>query len=171
MRNWQSPLIAAGIAFSLDQVSKWLIVNVVMVPPTVIPIVPFFNITLGYNTGVSFGILGEALRDSPWILGLLGLVIASGILWWALRARDRIESCALGIVAGGAFGNIVDRWRIGGVVDFLDLYYGDWHWPTFNLADVAIFLGVVTVLGRSLRSSKKPDLRRASSCVSASDQP
>jgi len=149
--KWKTPLIVAVLAFCIDQVAKWLIVNVMMLPPTTIPIGPFMNVTLGYNTGMSFGLLGEALQDRPWVLGLLGLVIASGILWWALRTSDRIEAGALGAVAGGACGNIVDRWRIGAVVDFLDLYYDQWHWPTFNLADVAIFAGVVTLLVRSLR--------------------
>jgi len=148
--NWRAPLIAGAIAFSIDQASKWLMVSIVMAPPVVIPVAPFLNLTLGYNTGVSFGLLGESLREAPWVLGIFGLIIASGMIWWAMSTSDRVEAFALGSVIGGALGNIVDRWRIGAVVDFLDVYYGDWHWPTFNLADVAIFVGVASLLVRSM---------------------
>jgi signal peptidase II len=78
----------------------------------------------------------------------------------ALRAKLRIETFALSLVAGGAVGNVVDRIRLGAVVDYIDFYYASWHWPTFNLADVFISLGVALFIGTSLVCGKK-DARTA----------
>jgi len=129
-----------------DQASKWLVLNVVMVPPRTIDVTPFFNVTLGFNSGVSFGMLGELFRDRPILLALIALAIVAGLTVWALRAKLPLESFALGLIAGGAIGNVVDRIRQGSVTDFLDFHIGGWHWPAFNLADVAITAGAACLL-------------------------
>lgn len=126
------------LAFAIDQATKWLILNVVMAPPRVIEIAPFFNLRLGFNTGVSFGMFKDFFEDWPGVLTAFKLVVASGLILWALRTTVASERVGLSLIAGGALGNALDRHREGAVTDFLDLHWAGWHWPTFNLADVAI---------------------------------
>jgi signal peptidase II len=133
----------ALLALTADQVSKWLILNHVMAPPQVIPVTGFFNLVLGRNTGVSFGLFGDA---PPWALMALTLAIVAGLLFWMQRADHRLTALSLGLIAGGALGNLVDRLRHGAVTDFLDFYFATFHWPAFNLADVAIVSGVGLLL-------------------------
>ena len=125
-----------------------------MVPPRTIEIVPFFNLTLGFNTGVSFGMFRALFVEQPLLLAGITAVIAAGFLVWAVRTANRIETFALGLIAGGAVGNVVDRVRHGGVTDFLDFHVGDWHWPAFNMADVMITIGVVLLITGSLWLAK-----------------
>lgn len=145
---------AFAIALAVDFTTKWLIVNVVMVPPRTIEIVPFFNLMLGSNTGVSFGMFGDLFAAQPLLLAGITGVIATGLLIWAVRTAKRIETFALGLIAGGTLGNVVDRVRHGAVTDFLDFHVGHWHWPAFNMADVMITIGVVLWIAGSLRSEK-----------------
>lgn len=145
---------AFAIALLIDVVTKWLIATVVMVPPRTIEVSSFFNLTLGFNTGVSFGMFQGLFFDRPLVLAGIKVVIAVGFLVWAMRARGAIEATALGLIAGGATGNIVDRMRNGAVTDFLDFHVGSWHWPTFNMADVAISAGVAILLAGSIFSTQ-----------------
>lgn len=137
---------ALSAALAADVLTKWLILNVVMVPPRAIVIAPFFNLTLSFNTGVSFGMFRELFVEKPLLLGGMMAAIAAGLLVWAMRTTSRIETFALGLIAGGAAGNVADRVRHGAVTDFLDLHVGDWHWPAFNMADVMITVGVVLLI-------------------------
>ncbi len=139
-------LWTALLGFAVDQGTKWLIMNVVMQPPTVIPVLPFFNLRLGFNTGVSFGLFNETFADAPALLAGLTLLIVAMLAIWALRAQTFIEALGLGLVISGALGNIIDRFRIGAVIDFLDLHAAGWHWPTFNTADIAIVTGAVLLM-------------------------
>jgi len=106
-------LWTALLGFAVDQGTKWLIMNVVMQPPTVIPVLPFFNLRLGFNTGVSFGLFNETFADAPALLAGLMLVIVVMLAIWALRAQTFTEALGLGLVISGALGNIIDRLRIG----------------------------------------------------------
>lgn len=148
----------AGVAFSaalaVDVITKWVIVNLVLVPPRIIEIAPFFNLTLGFNTGISFGMFRDFFLERPLVLAGIKVVIVVGVLVWALRTARRSETIALGLVAGGATGNVVDRMRQGAVTDFLDFHAGDWHWPAFNMADVAIAVGVALLVAGSFRSTR-----------------
>lgn len=133
-------------AIALDQLSKWLILTQVMVPPRLIEITPFLNLRLGFNYGVSFGLGRDWLEDWPAVLALFKVVVGLGLAIWAVRSRLRPERLGLALIAGGAFGNALDRWRQGAVTDFIDLHWAGWHWPTFNGADIAISLGVALML-------------------------
>jgi len=159
--------IAVITAFAIDFVTKWLMVNTVMKPPRVIEIAPFLNLRLGYNTGVSFGIFQDMFSVYPLVLAGISMTIVIGILFWAVRTTSHLETFALGLIAGGAFGNVVDRVRQGAVIDFLNVYVGAWRWPTFNMADVMITSGVgllllSSILPMRLASSaqKEPDRKR-----------
>jgi signal peptidase II len=147
-------------ALALDQLTKWLIVAVVMQPPRVIQVVPGFNLTLGFNEGSSFGMLSGVMAGRPQLMAALTGLLTVILTVMAFRARRPFEKAGLALIVGGALGNIVDRLRQGAVTDFLDLYWRDWHWPTFNGADIAITLGALCVLVASLppRRRKEPAL-------------
>ncbi|MGO4738880.1 signal peptidase II [Bosea sp. 2KB_26] len=153
-RHFERALLWAALAFALDQVTKWLILDVVMVPPRLIEIAPFLNLRLGFNYGVSFGLFRDTLEAWPELLAAFKLIVAIGLLFWAARCDDGRERVGLGLIAGGALGNALDRWRQGAVTDFIDLHYQGWHWPTFNGADIAISAGVGLMLLAALPSAQ-----------------
>ena len=138
----------AAFAFAVDLGSKALILHTFTEPSRVIQVLPFFNLRLGFNTGVSFGMFAT---DSPYILISLTALVIAILMWWAYRAQSAAEARALGFVIGGAIGNLVDRIRHGAVVDFLDVFYKEWHWPTFNIADIAITMGTLALVLTSMR--------------------
>lgn len=107
-----------------------------------IEITPFFNLRLGYNPGISFGIFPAESEAARTILVGFTLLMALVISWLGLRSRIGSERAGFALIAGGALGNVVDRASDGFVTDFLDFHAFGWHWPTFNLADVAITCGV-----------------------------
>lgn len=106
-------------------------------------ILPFFNLVLLWNRGISFGMLGHMQSWMPIALTLAISLVALTLAIWLLRARDLPTALALGFIVGGALGNIVDRVRFGAVADFLDFHWGHLHFWSFNVADSAIFVGVV----------------------------
>ncbi|MCP5365137.1 MAG: signal peptidase II [Hyphomicrobiales bacterium] len=138
---------------SVDQLSKWWIINVVMRPPRVIPITDFFNLVLAWNTGISFGLFDSDSLFNVWALSVLALLIVACLIYWLLRAERRIIALSLGLIIGGALGNVADRLRIGAVVDFLDFHAMGWHWPAFNVADSSITVGAVILIVDSLFES------------------
>ena len=150
---WSPRQLALGLAalvILLDQVSKWLIVAVVMQPPRIVEVTGFFNLVLVHNTGVSFG-LGAG--SAAWILILVSLAIVAGLLVWLRSQEHLLPALAIGAVIGGALGNVIDRLHAPGVIDFLDfhgLLFDFWplhgRWPAFNVADSAIVLGVVALV-------------------------
>jgi len=141
MRTWG--LILAAIVLAADQASKWWIVHEVMDPPRVIPVTGFFNLVLTGNRGISFGLFSGAA--SPYVFAAIAAVIVIGLLIWLGRVENRWLAAAVGLIIGGALGNLWDRLALGYVVDFLDFHAGGWHWPAFNLADAAITIGVAAL--------------------------
>jgi signal peptidase II len=125
-----------------------------------VPVFPGFNLTLGFNEGASFGMMGGVMAGKPLVMAALTGALTLAFAVMAFRAQHPLERAGYGLVAGGALGNIIDRLRQGAVTDFLDFYWRDWHWPTFNVADIAITLGAVLILAASLplRRSKEPVL-------------
>lgn len=124
-----------------------------------IAVTPFFNLRLGYNTGISFGML----RAGTWsevamLIAMQGLII-TGLCALAARSRMRMEQTGFALILGGAVGNIIDRFSDGAVTDFLDLHVASWHWPTFNVADIAITSGVALLLAATYWSWRADDSR------------
>ncbi|MFT5440655.1 MAG: signal peptidase II [Alphaproteobacteria bacterium] len=154
-----SPFTAGALAvvltILLDQLSKWWILTIVMNPPKRIPLIEFFSLVLVYNRGVSFGIFNDAPDWARWALIVFAVLIAAALLIWMRYAESRLLALALGFVAGGAIGNVIDRIYYGAVVDFLDFHVGAWHWPAFNVADSAITVGVALLIVDSLKSDSK----------------
>ncbi len=105
----------------------------------------FFNLVKVWNKGVSFGMLNN-LSDGKYIILTVNLLILSALLVWLYRNQITYLSIAMGFIIGGAIGNILDRIANNAVADFLDFYIGKYHWPAFNLADSAVFLGVALLL-------------------------
>jgi signal peptidase II len=154
----------AALVFLLDQLTKWWIIHVVKLEAKVsIPILPFLSLTWVENRGVSMGLFTADSEIGRWALVALTAVIATIVAIWIRRERHGPESVALGLVLGGALGNIVDRIRFGHVVDFVHLHAGPWSFYVFNVADAAISLGVAILLLRALRPSPKPDSRGSAS--------
>lgn len=146
------------LAVVLDQGSK-LVVDSSMQLYQSIPILPFFKITYVHNTGAAFSFLSEAGGWQRWFFAGLALVISVIITVWLsrLQKHETLLAIALSLVLGGAVGNLIDRLAYGYVIDFLDVYYGTWHWPAFNIADSAITLGVVLMLAESFGLGKAKD--------------
>lgn len=149
-----APALAAAVVL-VDQLCKWWIVHRAMDPPRAIEVTGFFNLVLTYNRGVSFGLLDSDAALGPWLLSGLAVVIVVGLLFWLRGMRGRWPAVAVGLIVGGALGNVIDRLRLGAVIDFLDLHWADLHWPAFNLADGAITLGVAVLLLDGLFGRRK----------------
>ncbi|MBM3487755.1 MAG: signal peptidase II [Alphaproteobacteria bacterium] len=130
----------------LDQATKAWIVYDVMSPPRIIPVTGFFNLVMVWNRGASFGILNTGAAWVPWFLAAVTVAVTIGLVVW-LRRTDRWGLAAgIGLIIGGALGNLIDRVWYGAVADFVQLYYGNFYWPAFNVADSAITVGVILVL-------------------------
>lgn len=143
-------LLLAALVIALDQYSKWLVLQHFELYQSLV-LTSWFNLTLAYNTGAAFSFLNDAGGWQRWLFVLLAVVITGVLLVWLQRARHlRLQALALALVIGGAIGNVIDRIRLGHVVDFIDWHYRDWHWPVFNLADSAISVGVVLLIVDSL---------------------
>ncbi|EIC21348.1 lipoprotein signal peptidase [Thiorhodovibrio frisius] len=140
---------------ALDQLSKWLAERLLPLHEPV-ALMPMLNLTLMHNEGAAFSLLADAGGWQRWLFAGFALLVTIGLIIWLLRldARERLTAAALTLLIGGAIGNLIDRVRTGRVVDFIDVYYGDWHWPAFNLADSAITLGVALLLIETLRAGK-----------------
>ena len=122
-----------------------------------IAVVPGFNLTLGFNEGSSFGMLSGVMAGKPLLMAALTSILTLVFAVMAFRARHPLERAGFALVVGGALGNIIDRLRLGAVTDFLDLYWRDWHWPTFNVADISITLGALCILAASLSSRRRKE--------------
>jgi signal peptidase II len=143
---WLSALVVV-----LDQITKVLATaHLVLHEP--VAVVPFFDLTLTHNTGAAFSFLSQAGGWQRWFFVGVALAVSTALVTWLTRVPpgDRRVAGGLALVLGGALGNLVDRLALGYVVDFIDLHYGGWHWPAFNLADSAISVGVALLLWDAL---------------------
>lgn len=139
-----------------DQLSKAVALSLLS-QGTAVPVLPGFNLSLGFNEGASFGMMGGVMAGKPLLMVALTGVLTLAFAVMAFRAKHPLERAGFALIVGGALGNIIDRLRQGAVTDFLDLYWRDWHWPTFNVADIAITLGAVCILAASLPSRRRKE--------------
>jgi len=151
MRDWRLWLLPSALVIALDQYTKHVIVQAFSFGEAS-PVTSFFNLVLAHNTGAAFSFLAAA---GGW-QRLFFIVVAAGasaVILYLLRkhGRQTLFGLALSLVLGGALGNLIDRIRWGYVVDFLDFYYGNYHWPAFNVADMAITGGVILLVLDSMR--------------------
>ncbi len=138
-------LSIAVLVAALDQVSKWWILALMQARPPgerAIPLAPFLDIVLVWNRGVSFGLFNNDAGFNALIFTGVAAVIVVLLLVWLARSHDALIGLGIGLVIGGAVGNVIDRLRFSAVVDFIDVHVAGWHWPAFNVADSAICIGV-----------------------------
>lgn len=138
----------------LDQLSKGIILHYFSFGK-VLEVFPCFNLLLTYNKGVSFSFLTSDSPYMPWVLSVFALIICVFIVIWMRQEKDKFTRIGFALVLGGAIGNVIDRMRLGAVVDFLDFYIGSYHWPAFNIADSAICIGVFLILIRAFFIKKE----------------
>jgi signal peptidase II len=146
-------LMVAVLVFLVDQGTKYYVTGPLGLnyQDASLEVLPFFDLRFVKNVGVSLGLFPATGAAMRWILVLVTAAIAAGVLWWMMRERKLPDVVALGLVLGGAVGNILDRTRFGYVVDFADLHFGEWRpFLVFNVADAAITIGVLILLIRAL---------------------
>jgi len=131
----------------LDQLTKYLAVTYIQ-PHESIEVMPFFNLVIRYNPGAAFSFLADQGGWQIVFFSAISGLVSLGILYWlyTIPAKNRWLSIALSLILAGAIGNLYDRLTLGKVVDFIDWYYGAYHWPAFNIADSVILLGAVMML-------------------------
>ena len=142
---WTAVLLAL-----IDQTSKTIILTFVMKPPRIIEITEHFNLVLVWNRGVSFGMLQSSSVWGPILLGAVTLIIIVLLFFWLREANTKLYAIALGLIIGGALGNLTDRVIYQAVVDFIDIHFFGYHWPAFNVADSAISIGAIYIIYESL---------------------
>jgi signal peptidase II len=151
-------LLVAALVFLADQLSKWLVINPLQLQSVRnIQLLPFFDLTWVENRGISLGLFTAGSDGQRWILVAITAAIAAAVAWWLWREERRGDQLALGLVLGGALGNIVDRSRFGYVVDFADLHFGEFRpFLVFNVADAAISIGVAILILRAFLVKDAP---------------
>ncbi len=148
--------LLAALVFALDQASKWAVVHLLDLPNVgEIDIISIFRLIWVNNYGVSMGLFTAGSPVQRWLLVAVTLAISVGAAIWLSRETNRVEALGLGCIVGGAAGNVLDRIRLGYVVDFLNLHFGGWSpFLVFNVADSMITLGVLVLLARALMAGK-----------------
>jgi signal peptidase II len=137
----------SAVVIVLDQLSKWLAATQLVLHQP-LALLPSLNLTLMYNTGAAFSFLSDAGGWQRWLFTGLAVIVSVALVIWLARlpARQHLVAAALAFILGGALGNVIDRIRLGHVIDFIQVYYKDWYFPAFNAADSAITLGVILLL-------------------------
>jgi signal peptidase II len=155
MRLWLS---IAGLVLLADQATKWLVLQT-MPLGEVIPITGFFNLVHVRNPGAAFSFLADAGGWQRWLFAFFAIGVSAVLIVMIRKAPDQRLFClAAALIIGGAIGNLIDRLVFGEVIDFLDFFWNQWHWPAFNLADSAITIGaVVMILDELVRWRRQPE--------------
>ena len=157
MDKYRTGFIVAAIVFALDQLAKWIMLGPLQLRAVgEVYLLPIFQFTYTENIGISLGLLNATNPVGRWMLVALTAGIALGVAYWIGKEKNRYDQIALGLVLGGALGNILDRVRHGYVVDFLDLHFGAFRpFLVFNVGDAAISIGVVILLLRAFLTRKE----------------
>jgi signal peptidase II len=154
-------LIAAALALAADQGSKLFMLYgagfVHMPPGQSIPVLPFFNLVMVWNRGISYGLFPASSRLGTALLVTVSLAAVAGLTWWLWRAGSRALTAGFGLVIGGALGNLIDRLLYGEVADFFHFYGFGYDWYVFNIADLAITLGAVAIIYDVLKPEHPPE--------------
>ncbi|MEQ9643450.1 MAG: signal peptidase II [Alphaproteobacteria bacterium] len=142
---WRRGFAVALAVLALDRVSKLWLIDMVREAGGFIEVTGFFNLVMVWNRGISFGLLPSE-GAGRWLLIAVTSAIVLALVVWMVRAKERWLVLALGLIIGGAAGNIIDRAWYGAVADFFDVHGFGYHWPAFNVADSAIVVGVAFLM-------------------------
>jgi signal peptidase II len=151
-------LALAGVVLVLDQLVKFIMLEHLSEGVMVPLIDGLLALTLVKNPGLAFGLLGGLPRAWRWlvaVLSLAALLVLARVAMRVLTPGTLLDRTAIGLIFGGAVGNLIDRARFGAVVDFIDVHYRGWHWPAFNVADSAICVGAALLLVDGLLASRR----------------
>lgn len=147
-------MVLLAVTLVADQVSKQLLLGFLLKAGAIVPVIDgFFRLVIVWNRGISFGLLGGDQAVPPWVLSGVAIAVCIGLFVWLRRTDRPLTGWGIGLVMGGAIGNVIDRARWGAVFDFADFHIGRWHWPAFNVADIGITLGAAALVIGSLRSA------------------
>lgn len=142
----------AVVVIVLDQLTKYIAsTSLEMHQP--VAVMPMFNWTLMHNPGAAFSFLADQDGWQRWFFAVIAVVVSIVIVLWIkrLQQHEKWQAIALALILGGAIGNVIDRIWLGYVVDFIQVYYQQWYWPAFNIADSAISIGVLMIIIESIR--------------------
>jgi len=155
-RRWLVYLLVISLIVVFDQWTKWLISSGFELYEAR-PITQWFNLVLAHNTGAAFSFLSNAGGWQRWFFVVLTVVAVVVLTVWLKRSASTAQRlrCGILLVLGGAIGNLIDRVRLGYVVDFLDVHVSGWHWPAFNVADSAIFCGMALLILDAFMDGRK----------------
>jgi len=144
------------VVLLVDQCTK-LLADAMLVLHQQVAVIPYLALFKAYNPGAAFSFLSDASGWQRWFFVVLAIIVIAVLLvWlWRLSAAEAATSLALSLILGGAVGNLIDRLVYGYVIDFIDVYYGSWHWPAFNVADAAISVGAFLLLLDAFRGNKQ----------------
>ena len=153
-------LLVAGVAMAADQIFKYLLLYefdfINMRPFDRVEVLPFLDLVMVWNRGISYGLLQADSSLFTRLLTLFQLAAVTLLTWWLLRAERKFLGLGLGLVVGGALGNVIDRIRFSAVADFFHFHAGNFSFYVFNIADAAITLGVIVLLADAfLRPDQK----------------
>ena len=147
-------IAAILVAILADQFSKWWIIGH-LVAGSALAFGDFFNVVKVWNSGVSFSMFSNHGKLGVVVLSLVAMTVCLFLLHWMWRETNRLKIVALGLIIGGAVGNVIDRVRYGAVLDFLDFHFKQYHWPAFNMADTFICIGACILIFLEIFNHKK----------------
>jgi signal peptidase II len=149
-------LAALVLVLIADQASKWWVLHGIDLPARgSVVVLPVLNLTMVWNRGVTFGMLNGLGAAGAWALAAVAVAVVAALLVWMRRSESRLAVVALGAIAGGAIGNVLDRLRFGAVVDFIHAHAFGWSWYVFNVADAAIVCGVIALVLDGMRPHRR----------------
>ncbi len=154
--------LGAAVALAVlvaDQASKWWVLMSLGQRNAPLVLLPVLDFRLVRNTGITFGLLNGSTIFGPLLLALAAMAVVAGLGVWLSRAERLLVACAIGAITGGAVGNVIDRLRLGWVVDFIQAHAFGWSWYVFNVADAAIVCGVAALLLDGLFSDRRREER------------
>jgi lipoprotein signal peptidase len=159
-RTWLGGVVALAVLLA-DQASKWWVLNGLDLPDLhQVVLLPVLNLTMVWNHGVTFGLLNGLGSAGHWLLAIVALAVVAALAVWLRKADSHVTATAIGAIAGGAVGNVIDRLRFGAVVDFIHAHVviggTDYSWYVFNVADAAIVCGVATLILESQFGRRQP---------------
>lgn len=149
-------LTAAAIAYAADQLHKWWMLHVYDIGARgKVTLTPFLDLVLSWNSGISYGLFQQDSDAGRYVLIAVAVAIVAVLVVWLFRTTDRLVALAIGLIVGGALGNVTDRYLYGAVADFISLHAFGFRWYVFNLADVAVVAGVSLLLYDSFAGARE----------------
>lgn len=151
-------LSIAAVIIVLDQITK-ILADTYLNLYSAVEVIPYFNLTLAYNEGAAFSFLSDAGGWQRWFFSALAAGVSAYLIFWLkkLPKDAKFTAWSISLILGGAIGNLIDRLLYGHVIDFLDVYYENYHWPAFNIADSAITVGAILLLYTALFTQEMKD--------------